>query len=413
MLEAELQELRREAQLSQNQGLRRTAHRFCDEREIDALTASIKKATVDSVVYEHMVSRLQHEATMTRQQVKKLEDHLQRKTGDLEKRKRQSRIVRERRANVTCHLGELKHDVDEERDWCVNALSDLDESLQEQWRRIRHKGEFDKWRCSVAFDAASQAHKASLNRYLKMWTVEKLVGNYLQSVLFEHTEHSLATEEGFQKIREVTGLSEVPDIVHKFVNREEDHDQLRGTVCLTEVRLQIMKKAKENRVTELTTDRAQDFAHLRPSLAADVQESEQLLQELQREQKEHQKKLQEDRLLMDSILQWGRRVSAHLDGLHPLECHADLPPFFQSLAKSVDTFFHQADREFSRARRSQLVHEAGERANVEQQRLLADPSFVRANLRVPLERFPDEDVRESVKEKPDGSHQHLRRQDRE
>jgi hypothetical protein len=40
-------------------------------------------------------------------------------------------------------------------------------------------------------------------------------GNCLQRLTFDQAEQSEATEDGFQRIREVTGLTDVMDIVHK------------------------------------------------------------------------------------------------------------------------------------------------------------------------------------------------------
>ena len=48
----------------------------------------------------------------------------------------------------------------------------------------------------------------------------------LQKIIFEQVEKSQATEDGFQKIREVTGLTDVMDIVHKFLNRDVEYSFL-------------------------------------------------------------------------------------------------------------------------------------------------------------------------------------------
>ena len=43
------------------------------------------------------------------------------------------------------------------------------------------------------------------------------LGNCLQRLTFDQAEQSEATEDGFQRIREVTGLTDVMDIVHKLL----------------------------------------------------------------------------------------------------------------------------------------------------------------------------------------------------
>jgi hypothetical protein len=88
-------------------------------------------------------------------------------------------------------------------------------------------------------------------RLRKLWAIEKLAGNMLQKIIFEQVAKSQATEDGFQKIREVTGLTDVMDIVHKFLNRDVEHEQLKTAVKDAEARLEVLrdefKKNYENR----------------------------------------------------------------------------------------------------------------------------------------------------------------------
>mmetsp|Transcript_10054 Transcript_10054/g.14185 ORF Transcript_10054/g.14185 Transcript_10054/m.14185 type:complete len:84 (-) Transcript_10054:9-260(-) len=81
-------------------------------------------------------------------------------------------------------------------------------------------------RHEVALDAANEAFNAAAGRLRKLYAVEKLAGNCLQKITYEQVERSQATENGFQNIRDVTGLTDVMDIVHKFLNRDVEHEQL-------------------------------------------------------------------------------------------------------------------------------------------------------------------------------------------
>ena len=50
---------------------------------------------------------------------------------------------------------------------------------------------------------------------------DRLAGNCLQRLTFDQAEQSEATEDGFQRIREVTGLTDVMDIVHKLLGNQQ------------------------------------------------------------------------------------------------------------------------------------------------------------------------------------------------
>ena len=55
--------------------------------------------------------------------------------------------------------------------------------------------------------------------YIYSWTPGS--GNCLQRLTFDQAEQSEATEDGFQRIREVTGLTDVMDIVHKLLGQKK------------------------------------------------------------------------------------------------------------------------------------------------------------------------------------------------
>merc|ERR1719218_22233 len=118
---------------------------------------------------------------------------------------------------------------------CMNG------TLQTKRNAIKRRADFERWRHEVALEAANEAFQSSAGRLRKLYAVEKLAGNCLQKITFDQVEKSQATEDGFQKIREVTGLTDVMDIVHKFLNRDVEHEQLRSAVKDSENRLQALQ----------------------------------------------------------------------------------------------------------------------------------------------------------------------------
>merc|ERR1712084_107708 len=115
-------------------------------------------------------------------------------------------------------------------------------ALQAKLDANKRRADFESWRQEVALEAANEAFNASAGRLRKLYAIEKLAGNCLQKLTFEQVERSQNTEDGFQKIREVTGLADVMDIVHKFLNRDVEHEQLKGSVKEAEVRLETLRE---------------------------------------------------------------------------------------------------------------------------------------------------------------------------
>merc|ERR1719198_2890622 len=192
-----------------------------------------------------MVSRLRCEQKIVQQKIQAMEEHLSRKTREVEKRQELSRRVHGDKVQSILELEAMEQDVEQERVICNAALDDLEIVLQQRRNEVRRREDFERWRYEVAMDAASEAFHAMAGRFRKIYAIEKLTGNCLQKIIFEQAATSQATEDGFQKIREVTGLTDVMDIVHKFLNRDVEHEQLRVSVREAEARLDALREEFE------------------------------------------------------------------------------------------------------------------------------------------------------------------------
>merc|ERR1712193_344627 len=137
-------------------------------------------------------------------------------------------------------------DAKNERNVREGAMRDMMATLHTKRNAIQRRADFERWRHEVALEAANEAFQGSAGRLRKLYAVEKLAGNCLQKITFDQVEKSQATEDGFQKIREVTGLTDVMDIVHKFLNRDVEHEQLKTAVKEAESKLESLREEYEH-----------------------------------------------------------------------------------------------------------------------------------------------------------------------
>merc|ERR1711904_322704 len=126
------------------------------------------------------------------------------------------------------------------------AMNCMVGTLQTKRNGIKRRADFERWRHEGALEAANEAFQASAGRLRKLYAIEKLAGNWLQNITFEQVDKSQVTEDGFQKIREVTGLTDVMDIVHKFLNRDVEQEQLKGGVAEAESKLESLQADHES-----------------------------------------------------------------------------------------------------------------------------------------------------------------------
>jgi len=357
------------------------------ESQQEETQASIKAAQTAHKVYTHLLNRIQKEQVLMKEKLLIMEKHVQRRSHETHRKtSAQERLLR-KNAQTTQDLDILESDIEHERlvreDAKGNMRSALDGRMEAKERRSR----FHEWRHEVALDAVNEAFNASAGRLRKLYAVEKLAGNYLQKITYEQVEHSQTVEDGFQKIREVTGLTDVMDIVHKFLNREVEQEQLKTSVKDAEARRETLRDQYDRLKNNADgVSLSPDPARAR-MLFFDVEEYEAKFAIVQKEFTASRDRLQQSTLQMEHMKRWTNRMSKSLAGFE--ECvrvdrPAELPIFFQQMQRAIGNFIDQIEQLISsgKAQKQNMSHVTSTEYQ-ESRRLLADQDFQKVNCRVP------------------------------
>jgi len=393
--ETELQHLReaiRVADQSHNardtESTRQDDHKTGLEKQHSETTKSITEAMTARKVYKHMLDRITKEQAILREKMLCMDQHLDRKSAECHRKvSAQERLVR-KGAQSSQELDCLEVDIDQERvvrdDAHKNILSALQAKMDARERRAR----FEEWRHEVALDAANEAFNAQAGRLRKLYAVEKLAGNCLQKITIEQIERSQQTEEGFQRIREVTGLTDVMDIVHKFLNRDVEHEQLKSSVKESEVRLEALREQFDHfkRDTDGLTFDPDTASHNR-AIYLEVDEHEGKLNQTLKEHEQSRQRLQATTLQVEHMKRWANRIGKSLamfEDCRKVDKPADLIPFFQEMQKAVDKFIAHIVQQISagKVQRKNMSQVASKEYH-EASRLLTDRDFLKANCRIP------------------------------
>jgi hypothetical protein len=358
------------------------------EKQLTDTLAAIKDAQTSKKVYTHMLSRITKEQSILREKMLCMESHLGRKDAECHRKTAlRERLVR-KGAQSLQDLDILEQDIERERIVREEAHRNILSALQAKMDARERRSRFEEWRHEVALDAANEAFNASAGRLRRLYAVEKLAGNCLQKITFEQIEHSQNTEEGFQRIREVTGLTDVMDIVHKFLNRDVEHEQLKSSVKDSENRLQALQDQfnhfKQN--TEgLSFD--PDTASRSRAIYLEVEEHESKLNQALKEHEQSRQRLQASTMQVEHMKRWANRIGKSLalfeDGMR-VDKPADLILFFQTMQRAVDKFIGHIVQQISagKVQRKNMSQVASKEYH-EASRLLTDRDFLRANCRVP------------------------------
>jgi hypothetical protein len=363
-------------------------HRGGIEKQLEDTVKAIKDAQTAKKVYTHMLNRITKEQSILREKMLMMDGHLQRKDAECHRKlATQERLVR-KGAQSLQDLDVLEQEASHERvvreDAHRNILSALQAKMDARDRRSR----FEEWRHEVALDAANEAFNASAGRLRKLYAVEKLAGNCLQKITFEQVERSQTTEEGFQRIREVTGLTDVMDIVHKFLNRDVEHEQLKSSVKESEVRLEALREQFEHFKRESDGQTFDpDTANLSRHIYLEVEEHEAKLNQAQKDHEQSRQRLQASTMQIEHMKRWANRIGRSLamfEECQRVEKPGDLPLFFQHMQKAVDKFIAHIVQQISagKVQRKNMSQVASKEYH-EASRLLTDRDFLKANCRVP------------------------------
>jgi chromosome segregation ATPase len=315
-------------------------------KQFEESQAAIDEAQINRKVYEHMLERLKKEQAIMRQKLLRMEEHLARKQKELAESAAKKRSLQQAEV-ASCEAMEIqRQELDGERELRVIALERIKSRVEAKNASIKRRADFERWRHVVALEAANEAFNASAGRLRTMWALEKLSGNCLQKVIFEQVEQSQMTEDGFQKIREVTGLTDVMDIVHKFLNRDVEHEQLKSAVAEAESKLESLLADFElfKRQTEGIVP--QDTAGSQRGI---YQEVEDVMGQLQQKLKSHanaKDRLQKLTLAFEDVKRWGKRFHDSMRPIVEEECALDsaqeVVKYFQGLVSIIQHFTQHA-----------------------------------------------------------------------
>lgn len=357
------------------------------ERQYDEKMRDIKETQTSRKVYEHMLARIQREQAILRQKMLRMEEHLGRKKREAQQHAVGSEKARADRVQRSKELEHMELDAEAERTAAARAMDAMKMEIARREQTNHQRQKFEAWRQEVALEAANEAFNASAGRLRKLYAIEKLAQNCLQKITYEQVERSQKTEDGFQKIRDVTGLADVMDIVHKFLNRGVEYEQLHVSVREAEARLNTLrldfdafKQKTEGMTFELRGDAMGE-------IYKDVEQHERGLTEALEEHERCRLRLQRTTLQVEHLRRWAARVGRMLTPMEEpvkVDGPVDFKPFFMRLDDTCRKFVAHVSQQLQRRQlaRKDLVKVAKHEYK-EQARLLTDKEFMKVNCRVP------------------------------
>lgn len=279
------------------------------EEEIKRTKELQAKAKDERYIYEHVLERM-----------KKTKVHLDMKSHQFDDElKNRQFVVKEQLQRMRKSQGNsfiARQAVEVARHLFSKEEKQEEDQTLELERNMRNRKEMASRRedrvvrqAEIAEQAANAQQDPEETRLRQGYLLHKFWWHALQRKLEKDKAQSIEIEEAFQSIKIATGLSDVQEIVEKFLTKEQTYSRLMQAVTETEQRVEQLKQDIE--------DEQQDIRHFEVSEhklneAADAKEiDQQILQEL-KEVQSAQEKLQKHVVVYDHIAEWVRKVYSQL-----------------------------------------------------------------------------------------------------
>jgi hypothetical protein len=128
----------------------------------------------------------------------------------------------------------------EERIESLNkSIKNKEEALQRRMDRVARQQE-------IAEAAANENKDSNELKMQENYMVQKMWSQFLKKKMEKEMKRTYEIEDAFQKIRASTGLTDVQEIVHKFLTREHTYSHLLMAVSDNERKIDNLRRENEH-----------------------------------------------------------------------------------------------------------------------------------------------------------------------
>lgn len=197
------------------------------QREIETEEDGVKDAVVQKDVFGHMIGRLSKEVLEARQKGRTVSEQLEAVERDIAASTLQLQTAKQEAKLVETKFEKLSARVAARRKMQESRLDGIQRVIAERSSLVEKQEERMKMREAVMarskFDLGAQEEQ----RLKRMHVIRKVYSSMLEKKITAEEESLGALETTFQKIKIVTGLSDVDEIVVKFKERTQKTQQLQ------------------------------------------------------------------------------------------------------------------------------------------------------------------------------------------
>ena len=228
------------------------------DAELVDLQEKVKDALVQRDIFTHMINRLSQEALEIQVEGTQIEAELQKDKSELQQCNMALQQAKQELKHEERKFHALQAKVNERRETQKARLADIEKIIAEREQLVQRQQERTKQRDKLLSQGELEVGgKPEDTKVKKMQVVRKVYNSMLEKKISNEEDDLAHLEATFQHIKIVTGLTDVDDIVQKFLTRKEKAEQLERDADDIRQRIETLKTENEKQRQILEAMRAE------------------------------------------------------------------------------------------------------------------------------------------------------------
>jgi len=243
-IEEELAEVRRLNTFKDQDAGKGTQGVSVVEKKLGITQMKLEEELVNKEIFTHMIKRLTTGLIDAKTNVKATNEQKIQAESEYQGLRLQLHQARQEQRNLEQALSTLNKKANVRRDKQESKLFEISKAIEQRAaQRIRQEG-MEAKREAIAARAKGDLGTEEEERLKRMFVVRSLYSSMLEQKVQKEAADLEHMEQGFQKIKSATGISDVQEIIQKFKTKDETKHSLLQTDKQTRDRIEQLKEEK-------------------------------------------------------------------------------------------------------------------------------------------------------------------------
>lgn len=216
-----------------------------NESELDHIKEEHNFEKLTQQTYEHMLHRMKADLIASQIRSQELKESMKSKNDIALEETEKQRKAKQERIQAKMKLQQIFNELQQDQKEREQRISGLQRSIRNKEEALKRKMERQKRQHEIAEMAQNENKDQNEIQMQEKFLVQRLYSAFLKKKMEHEMKKNYAIEDAFQKIRTATNLSNVNEIVHRFLTREQTYSELLIAVSENERKIENLRKDHE------------------------------------------------------------------------------------------------------------------------------------------------------------------------